>query len=120
VRTTDTESDQGNDDVSGEPRRRARKSAAAEANTLRNDPVQLRSAATLAKLEAAAIAMIAEHGRDGFTTKHIADHAGVSIGTSYRYFVDRKAVLDWVYPDHVEGLGEPRKGAGQPFLPREG
>ena len=87
---------------------------------LRNEPVQLRSAATLAKLEASAIAMIAEHGRDGFTTKHIADHAGVSIGSSYRYFVDRKAVLDWVYPDHVEGLGEPRKAVGQPQKPTAG
>lgn len=118
--TTDTESHKGNDDVAGETRRRLRKRSEAEANMLRNEPVQLRSAATLAKLEAAAIAMIAEHGRDGFTTKHIADHAGVSIGTSYRYFVDRKAVLDWVYPDHVEGLGEPRKRAGQPFVPIEG
>lgn len=117
---TDTESDKGNDNLSGEPRRRARKPPETEANLLRNEPVQLRSAATLAKLEAAAIAMIAEHGRDGFTTKHIADHAGVSIGTSYRYFVDRKAVLDWVYPDHVEGLGEPRKRAGQPFVPIQG
>lgn len=118
--TTDTESLEGNEDVVVEPRRRERKLAVSEANMLRNEPVQLRSAATLAKLEASAIAMIAEHGRDGFTTKHIADHAGVSIGTSYRYFVDRKAVLDWVYPDHVEGLGEPRKGVGQPQKPTAG
>lgn len=115
--TTDTESHEGNEDVAGEPRRRVKKPAESGANMLRNEPVQLRSAATLAKLEASAIAMIAEHGRDAFTTKHIADHAGVSIGTSYRYFVDRKAVLDWVYPDHVEGLGEPRKGIGQPQKP---
>jgi AcrR family transcriptional regulator len=91
-----------------------------EADNLRHEPVQFRSAETLAKLEAAAIAMIALHGREGFTTKHIADHAGVSVGTTYRYFVNRAAVLKWVYPDHVEGLGEPRKGAGQPFLPSEG
>jgi len=91
-----------------------------ETNTLRTEPLQFRSAATLAKLEAAAIAMIEVHGRDGFTTQQIADHAGVSVGTAYRYFVNRKAVLNWVYPDHVEGLGEPRKGAGQPFVPAEG
>ena len=118
--TTDTESHEGNEDVAGEPRRSERKLAESEANMLRNEPVQLRSAATLAKLEASAVAMIAQHGRDGFTTKHIADHAGVSIGTSYRYFVDRKAVLDWVYPDHVEGLGEPRKAVGQPQKPTAG
>ena len=110
---TETGSRDSKESSTGEARRRVRESALPDTNTLRHEPVQLRSAATLAKLEAAAIAMIAEYGRDGFTTKHIADHAGVSIGTSYRYFIDRKAVLDWVYPDHVEGLGEPRTGVGR-------
>lgn len=75
---------------------------------LRNAPVQFRAQKTLDKLEQAALRAIAEHGRDNFTTAMMADGAGVSIGTVYRYFPNRKAVLKHLFPDMVEGLGEPR------------
>lgn len=71
---------------------------------LRTEPVQGRSSARLAQIEAAARTVIARHGRDAFTTQHIADEAGCSIGTVYRYFVDRVAVLDHLYPERSEGL----------------
>jgi len=57
--------------------------------------------------------MIAEHGRDGFTTGHIAAELNCSIGLIYRYFDDRTAILDWLYPEHIEGLGPLRAGAGE-------
>lgn len=85
---------------------------------LRHPPMQHRSAKRVAQIEAAAIAMIAKHGRDGFTTKHIAEQAGMSIGTIYRYFDDRVAILRWLYPEIVEGLGPLREGAGD--TPRGG
>ena len=81
---------------------------------LRHPPMQRRAAVTLARIEKAAIAMIAEHGRDGFTTNQIAKEAGMSIGLIYRYFDDKKAILTWLYPEHVEGLGPLREGAGEP------
>ncbi len=81
---------------------------------LRHPPIQRRAAVTLARIEKAAIAMIAEHGRDGFTTNQIAKEAGMSIGLIYRYFDDRKAILTWLYPEHVDGLGPLREGAGRP------
>ena len=84
------------------------------AGVLRHPPLQRRAAVTLARIEKAAIAMIAKHGRDGFTTNHIAAEAGMSIGLIYRYFDDRKAILSWLYPEHVEGLGPLREGAGEP------
>jgi len=76
--------------------------------------MQRRSAVTLAKIEKAAIDMIAMHGRDGFTTNHIASEAGMSIGLIYRYFDDRRAILNWLYPENIEGLGPLREGAGSP------
>lgn len=84
------------------------------AGVLRHPPLQRRAAVTLARIEKAAIAMIAKHGRDGFTTNQIAAEAGMSIGLIYRYFDDRKAILSWLYPEHVEGLGPLREGAGEP------
>jgi AcrR family transcriptional regulator len=66
---------------------------------LRNEPVQKRSAARLAALEAAAEQAIAEEGVDKFTTADVARIAGCSIGTVYRYFPDRVAILDRLRPN---------------------
>ncbi|BDI23104.1 TetR/AcrR family transcriptional regulator [Herbiconiux sp. L3-i23] len=61
---------------------------------LRNEPVQARSAARLSALLDAAAEVIEEVGADRMTTAMVADRAGASIGTVYRYFPDRVAVLD--------------------------
>jgi AcrR family transcriptional regulator len=60
---------------------------------LRNEPVQARSAARLAGLLDAAAAVIDELGYERLTTAMVAERAGASIGTVYRYFPDRIAVL---------------------------
>jgi AcrR family transcriptional regulator len=60
---------------------------------LRNEPVQARSTARLAALLDAAAAVIDEHGYELLTTAMVAERAGASIGTVYRYFPDRIAVL---------------------------
>jgi Bacterial regulatory proteins, tetR family len=65
---------------------------------LRHEPVQKRAVVTLEKIAAAAREALATHGRDRLTTAHVAELAGVSIGTVYRYFPDRVAVLDAVAP----------------------
>ena len=72
---------------------------------LRVEPVQFRARTRLDQLKDAARQAIATHGRDGFTTKHVAELAGASIGTVYRYFADRHAILDALYPNRIEGLG---------------
>lgn len=74
---------------------------------LRAEPVQRRGHATRTKLLRAALAAIQEKGRDEFTTADVVERAGVSIGTVYRYFDDRVAILRALFPDIVEGLGEP-------------
>lgn len=60
---------------------------------LRNEPVQARSAARLEALLDAAASVVDELGYERLTTAMVAERAGASIGTVYRYFPDRIAVL---------------------------
>jgi Bacterial regulatory proteins, tetR family len=65
----------------------------------RINPTQARAVQTLQRIEAAALQVLAEHGRDRFSTGDVAKVAGYSIGTLYRYFADRVALLDHIWPD---------------------
>ena len=60
---------------------------------LRNEPVQARSNARLTALLDAAAAAVDEIGYERLTTAMVAERAGASIGTVYRYFPDRIALL---------------------------
>jgi len=60
---------------------------------LRNEPVQARSTARLTRLLDAAAEVIDEIGYERLTTAMVAERAGASIGTVYRYFPDRIALL---------------------------
>lgn len=60
---------------------------------LRNEPVQARSTARLTTLLDAAAALVDEIGFERLTTAMVAERAGASIGTVYRYFPDRIALL---------------------------
>jgi AcrR family transcriptional regulator len=55
-------------------------------------------------LVSAAIAAFAEHGADDASLEEIARRAGVGIGTLYRHFPTRQALLEAVYRDQVEVL----------------
>jgi len=57
------------------------------------------------RLLAAAYAAFAERGADDVSLEEIARRAGVGIGTLYRHFPTRPALLEAVYKDQVEGLG---------------
>lgn len=61
---------------------------------LRNEPVQARSSARLTGLLDAAAGIIDEIGFERLTTAMVAERAGASIGTVYRYFPDRIAVVE--------------------------
>lgn len=60
---------------------------------IRTEPMQQRSAERLTTLLDAAAAVVDEVGFDRITTAMIAERAGASIGTVYRYYPDRVAVL---------------------------
>src|SRR5215470_7350041 len=56
------------------------------------------------RLVAAAAAAFAQHGADNVSLEEIARRAGVGIGTLYRHFPARQALLEAVYKEQVEAL----------------
>jgi len=74
--------------------------------TLRNEPVQARSAARLSALLDAAAGIVNEIGYERLTTAMVAERAGASIGTVYRYFPDRIAVLQALAARNLERVLE--------------
>ncbi|MEO8093650.1 MAG: TetR/AcrR family transcriptional regulator [Pseudolysinimonas sp.] len=71
---------------------------------IRNEPVQARSTARLAALLDAAANVVHEIGYERLTTAMVAERAGASIGTVYRYFPDRIAVLQSLAARNAERM----------------
>jgi AcrR family transcriptional regulator len=69
---------------------------------IRVEPVQARSAARVGALLDAAAQVMHEVGYESLTTAMVAERAGASIGTVYRYFPDRVAVLQAVAARNLE------------------
>ncbi|QAY74165.1 TetR/AcrR family transcriptional regulator [Agromyces protaetiae] len=65
----------------------------AKKRTVRTEPTQRRSTQRLDALLDAAAEIVDEIGFERLTTQMVAERAGASIGTVYRYFPDRVAVL---------------------------
>jgi len=68
--------------------------SASPGRQVRTEPIQQRSAARLSALLDAAAEVVDEVGFDRITTAMVAERAGASIGTVYRYYPDRVAVLE--------------------------
>ena len=58
------------------------------------------------RLVTAASAAFTEHGADDASLEEIARRAGVGIGTLYRHFPNRQALLEAVYRDQVDVLSD--------------
>jgi AcrR family transcriptional regulator len=61
---------------------------------LRNPPIQGRSRERLRRVLDAADELLASEGADAFTTTRIADAAGVPIGSVYRFFDGKEAIVE--------------------------
>jgi AcrR family transcriptional regulator len=59
----------------------------------RRTPRQPRSEATVEAILEAAFQLLEQGGLDALTTNHIAERAGVSVGTLYQYFKGKQAIL---------------------------
>lgn len=73
-------------------------------------PQQERSKATVQAIVEAGFICVAERGIAGTTTRHIADRAGISVGSLYEYFRDKQQVYDAMtrhFVDMTVGMLEP-------------
>ncbi len=67
----------------------------------RKRPQQRRSRVTIDTIFEATIQVLLTNGLDGITTIQIADRAGVSVGSVYQYFPNKRALLAAVVGRHV-------------------
>lgn len=70
----------------------------------RRAPRQARAQETVRAIVQAAAALLAERGYGGLTTNAIAERAGVSIGSLYQYFPDKRAILLVLREQHVASV----------------
>lgn len=77
---------------------------ATAAPVARRAPVQARSRQTVNRILDAAAAITDELGVEAATTRAIADRAGVSYPSLYRFFNDREAILDELLEQHCAEL----------------
>ena len=76
--------------------------------TVRHEPVQARAAQRVEALLDAAAAVVVEHGIEHLTTALVADRAGASIGTVYRYFPTKEDLLRAVGEFWTTSIDSPR------------
>jgi AcrR family transcriptional regulator len=68
----------------------------------RRSPAQARSRETVETILQAAARVFATRGYTGATTNHIAERAGVSVGSLYEYFPSKDAILVALAAAHLE------------------
>jgi AcrR family transcriptional regulator len=77
-------------------------------NTLkpRKTPVQARSAFTVDALLEATIQVLLAVGKERLTTTAVAHRAGVSVGTLYQYFPNKRSLLQAALKQHIETVSQ--------------
>lgn len=69
-------------------------------------PQQRRSRETVRAIVEAGFISLARHGMEGTTTRHIAEIAGIGVGSLYEYFTNKEAVFDAMYQYAVKDIVE--------------
>jgi AcrR family transcriptional regulator len=72
----------------------------------RKTPVQARATVTVEAISGATIQVLLRPGAERLTTTRVADRAGVSVGTLYQYFPNKRALLFALLEDHLEKVTE--------------
>lgn len=87
---------------------------------VRRVPTQQRSRQTVEAIVEAVVRILKREGVDGVTTNRVAEVAGVSIGSVYQYFPDKRAIFGALHDRHVEQISRLIEGtlvahAASPF-----
>ena len=67
----------------------------------RKTPVQKRSTVTVDAILEAALQVLVAVGKEQLTTTRVAERAGVSVGTLYQYFPNKRALLQAALRRHI-------------------
>lgn len=67
----------------------------------RKTPLQARATVTVEAISEATIQVLLSHGGDRLTTTRVADRAGVSVGTLYQYYPNKRSLLYAVMEEHL-------------------
>jgi AcrR family transcriptional regulator len=78
--------------------------AKANKNPIRRKPKQRRAQQTVEAVLDAVVRILKRDGIDGVTTNRVAEIAGVSIGSVYQYFRDRRSIFAALHDRHVEQM----------------
>jgi AcrR family transcriptional regulator len=70
----------------------------------RKRPIQARSAVTVESISEATIQVLLRHGAERLTTTRVAERAGVSVGTLYQYYPNKRSLLFAVLEHHMNNV----------------
>ena len=76
----------------------------AKSKPIRREPKQRRAQQTVDAVLDAVVKVLKRHGALGVTTNRIAEAAGVSVGSVYQYFPDKRAIFTALHDRHVEAI----------------
>jgi AcrR family transcriptional regulator len=76
----------------------------AKRTSSRRQPKQRRAQQTVEAVLDAVVRVLKREGFDAVTTNRIAEVAGVSIGSVYQYFPDKRAILVALHQRHIEEI----------------
>jgi AcrR family transcriptional regulator len=72
----------------------------------RKTPVQARATVTVEAISEATIQVLLTQGADRLTTTRVAERAGVSVGTLYQYYPNKRSLLFAVFEDHLDKVSQ--------------
>ncbi len=72
----------------------------------RKSPIQARSTASVDAILKATVQVLLRVGKDRLTTTRVAERAGVSVGTLYQYFPNKRALLQAALRRHLEEVSD--------------
>jgi AcrR family transcriptional regulator len=72
----------------------------------RKSPVQARSTASVDAILEATLQVLLDVGKERLTTTRVASRAGVSVGTLYQYFPNKRALLQAALKRHLDRVTE--------------
>jgi AcrR family transcriptional regulator len=76
----------------------------AKGTSTRREPKQQRSRQTVDCVLEAVRLVVKRHGTQAITTNRIAEAAGVSVGSLYQYFPDKRAIFTALHDRHVDDV----------------